>query len=112
MTQSVKTVQDVDWDNEGYIVDPQQWNRDLAVSAAGEAGLEALGEDHWRVIDYLREHFLQNHTLPPKKILCHELELREGCIEQLFGDDMRLVWRIAGLPNPGEEAKSYMSSAQ
>ena len=112
MTQPARRMQDVDWDQEGYIADPRQWSRELADDLARDAGVSALGPDHWKVIDYLRAHYLQNHTLPPKKILCHELDLREGCIEQLFGDDMRTAWRIAGLPNPGEEARTYMSSAQ
>ena len=29
-------------------------------------------------------------------------------INQLFGDRL-VAWRVAGLPNPGEEAKSYLS---
>lgn len=112
MADPDKTPRDVAWDDEGYLVDPEQWDRDLAVSIAHENGIESLGEDHWKVIRYLRDHYLKHHSLPPKKILCHELELNEGCIGELFGEDMRNLWRIAGLPNPGEEARTYMSSAQ
>lgn len=112
MADTERTSRDVEWDKEGYLVDPKQWDRDLAVSIARENGIETLGGDHWKVIEYLRDHYLKNHTLPPKKILCHELDLNEACIHQLFGEDMRTLWRIAGLPNPGEEASTYMSSAQ
>jgi tRNA 2-thiouridine synthesizing protein E len=35
------------------------------------------------------------------------MHLGKYAVDRLFGG-CREAWRIAGLPNPGEEAKSYM----
>jgi tRNA 2-thiouridine synthesizing protein E len=35
------------------------------------------------------------------------MHLGEHGVQRLFGG-CREAWRIAGLPNPGEEAKNYM----
>ncbi len=47
-----KTVQIND---EGYMADPAEWNRDIAVVIASEEGIGELTETHWKVIDWSRE---------------------------------------------------------
>jgi dissimilatory sulfite reductase related protein len=47
-----KTVQIND---EGFMTDPSEWDRDIAVVIAGEEGLSVLTEAHWKVIDWCRE---------------------------------------------------------
>jgi tRNA 2-thiouridine synthesizing protein E len=39
--------------------------------------------------------------------VCRTHDLDRNAIKNLFGG-CRQAWRIAGLPNPGEEAKAYM----
>jgi tRNA 2-thiouridine synthesizing protein E len=43
--------------------------------------------------------------------ICREAGLSEHCVSELFIDP-RLAWRIAGLPNPGEEAKVYLETSE
>jgi dissimilatory sulfite reductase related protein len=40
--------------------------------------------------------------------VCRETALSKSEIYDLFGGCLR-AWRIAGLPNPGEEARTYLS---
>ena len=40
--------------------------------------------------------------------VCRTAHLGKHAVHWLFGG-CRSAWRIAGLPNPGEEALSYMS---
>lgn len=35
----------------------------------------------------------------------------EHCVKQLFGGPLE-AWRIAGLPDPGEEARAYMANME
>ena len=63
------------------------------------------------VIDHLREHYLANGTLPWEGNLCRELDLVEHCVHCLFGGPPA-AWTIAGLLDPGEEARTYMENLE
>lgn len=98
-------------DREGFVKDPHMWTMDMAQELATALGLGKLQMNHWRVIKYLRDHYLENRTLPVMKHVCHELDLDEGCISRLFRNP-EVAWKVAGLPDPGEEAKSYMAASE
>lgn len=95
-------------DTEGFISDPETWSEDLARRIANNDGLPELTPEHWVVIHALREHYHRFGTAPPAfSHICNEHHLGKHCVENLFRSD-REAWRIAGLPDPGEEAKAYM----
>ncbi len=94
-------------DEDGFLKDPQQWNRGMSRMIAEVDGIGELSPDHWAIIYYLREHHLSYGSLPPMSQVCRTRELGKYAVSQLFGG-CREAWRVAGLPNPGEEAKSYM----
>lgn len=95
-------------DTEGFISDPKAWSEDLAKRIARNDGLPELTTEHWVVIHALREHFYRFGAAPPAfSHICNEHHLGKHCVENLFRSD-REAWRIAGLPDPGEEAKAYM----
>lgn len=94
-----------------FLDKPERWTPALARKLAVQEGIGVLKENHWAVIDYLRRHYLERKTLPVMKLVCHELELKEGCISALFKNP-EIAWRLAGLPDPGEEAKSYMETSE
>ena len=50
-------------DNEGYLLDPSEWSRELAPILAAEDGL-ALSDAHWRVIDFIRDWYDDNQAVP------------------------------------------------
>jgi tRNA 2-thiouridine synthesizing protein E len=95
------------FDDYGFLVDPDLWDRDLALRIANELEVGELEESHWAVVDYLREHYLEKATLPWEGNLCRELDLVEDCVHRLFGGPLE-AWKVAGLPDPGEEARTYM----
>lgn len=95
------------FDQDGFLVDPQKWSRGLAQQIAGEDGIGTLTEAHWAVIQQLREHFFEHGALVPASHACRVEDMDPACVPDLF-KSMRQAWRIAGLPNPGEEAKNYM----
>jgi tRNA 2-thiouridine synthesizing protein E len=98
-------------DEDGFLYDPHEWNHDTAVALADDEGVGTLTENHWRVIGHLRRHFLETGALPPMRLICHEIGLHQHCVSDLFGDP-ESAWRVAGLPKPGEEFKSYLATAE
>jgi tRNA 2-thiouridine synthesizing protein E len=91
----------------GMECDSGRWTEQMAENLAEADGLGRLGEEHWRVIRYLREHFVQYGAAPPMHLACVHSSLDPHCVERLF-NGAREAWRIAGLPDPGAEAKTYM----
>ncbi len=95
------------FDEDGFLIEPEVWNEQIARVVARMDGIEELTQTHWLIIQTLREHY-RNFGTPPMfhhvSIVNH---LDRHCVEQLFHSH-REAWRIAGLPNPGEEAKAYM----
>ena len=99
------------FDDNGVLADPDLWYRDLALGIASQLGLAEMEEPHRAVIDYLREHYLLDSTLPLEGYLCRDLDLVEDCVRRLLGGPIE-AWKIAGLPNPGEEARIYMLNTE
>ena len=97
----------LEFDGEGFLVDPHSWTRSASKVIAKMDSIGPLGPDHWAIIFYLREAYLSNGTLPPMSHVCRVSHLRKDAVRQLFGG-CREAWRTAGLPNPGDEALSYM----
>lgn len=95
------------FDADGFLIEPELWDRDLALRISAAVRVGELGEEHWAVIDYLRTHYLAHRTLPWEGNVCRELGLGEACVQGLFGG-LYEAWKVAGLPNPGEEARTYM----
>jgi len=106
-SNTTKELSSLEFDGDGFLLDSDKWNRAVAQQIAGEDGIGELTEAHWAVIQQLREHYFAHGALVPTSHACRVTHLAEGCVTNLFRR-MREAWRIAGLPNPGEEAKSYM----
>ena len=83
------------------------WSEELGRDLAEEEGVGVLTEKHWRVLLHVREKFFRIGALPSMRRVCRETALSKAEIYGLFGGCL-VIWRIAGLPNPGEEARAYL----
>lgn len=92
---------------DGFLADPDTWDPQLARRIAAELGIQELGSAHMKVIEHLRDHYLEYRTLPWEAHVCRTLDLNPDCIHTLFGGPIE-AWKVAGLPDPGEEARTYM----
>jgi len=98
----------LDCDEEGFLRDSTTWNHSVARQLASMHGIDQLDERQWALITTLRQYYLScNHLLQMRRI-CHIHEMENNCVSLMFDNHGIEAWRIAGLPNPGEEAKSYM----
>lgn len=95
------------FDEDGFIIDHALWSERLAPKIAREEGIDELTAAHWRVILHIREKYLRLGASPNLRQVCRATSLSRVQIHNLFGGCL-CIWRIAGLPNPGEEAKAYL----
>lgn len=95
------------FDEDGYLIDQTLWSGQLAQQIAREEDIDELTSDHWMVIEHIREKFFRLGALPNMRRVCKATSLSRAQVHLLFGG-CRSIWRISGLPNPGEEAKAYL----
>jgi tRNA 2-thiouridine synthesizing protein E len=98
------------FDEDGLLLDPKSWTEAMAQEIAYSCGVGLLTEEHWQVIRALREHYSHYGVAPAMSSVCHRHGKDRHWVHDLFHTCFN-AWRVAGLPNPGEEAKTYLSSA-
>jgi TusE/DsrC/DsvC family sulfur relay protein len=99
---------EVAFDEGGLLKDPSQWNETLAAEIARHDGIGQLTEEHWEIIRTLREYYEKFGVAPAMSHICHRHGKDNHWIHDLFHSCLG-AWRVAGLPDPGEEAKTYLS---
>lgn len=67
----------IDIDREGYLLDPSDWNRNVARVIADKENIE-LTDDVWEVVQFVREQFEVNQCIPEHRRLLQELRRRHG----------------------------------
>jgi tRNA 2-thiouridine synthesizing protein E len=98
-----------DLDEYGLLVDAQQWNESVAHALAQLNDVGPLTEAHWRFIRALRSYYIKYRFPPAMSLICRKEGMDSHCVQRLFCTCLN-AWRVAGLPDPGEEAKSYLSA--
>ena len=64
-------------DMEGYIVDPEAWDRDIARELAVEEHLE-LTEDYWQVLEFMRAYWQEHRVAPDVRHVVDHLVSERG----------------------------------
>lgn len=62
-------------DGEGYLVDPVDWNEEVAEELARRLGI-TLGDDHWNVIRFMREMYDDHRVAPDARHVMRHLDQR------------------------------------
>lgn len=88
-------------DEDGFLQDPEVWNEDVARDFAGTEAVEDLTDDHWKVIHYLRNYYLEFGIAPMIRKLCKETGFKLKQIYDLFpSGPAKGACKLAGLPKP------------
>jgi len=64
-------------DAEGYLVEPQDWNEELAKEFARQENIE-LNDDHWDVLRFMRDYFNEHQIAPDARYVIKHLSARLG----------------------------------
>ncbi|MEW5952462.1 MAG: TusE/DsrC/DsvC family sulfur relay protein [Bacillota bacterium] len=92
---------EIELDEDGFMVDPDQWTDAVAIAFAKDEGIDALTEDHWKVIRYLRDYYKQYQIAPMIRKLCKETGCSLKYIYELFPTGpAKGSCKLAGLPKP------------
>ena len=91
----------IDVDEDGFMQAPEDWNEEVAAALGSTEGVDALTDDHWKVVNYLREYYLKNKIAPMVRRLCKETGFNVKKIYELFpSGPAKGACKLAGLPKP------------
>lgn len=65
-------------DDEGYLVNPEDWSPEVAIALAGEEEL-TLTDEHWTAIDFVRAYHAEHRVTPDMRHVAKHLSSCLGC---------------------------------
>ena len=97
----------VEIDEEGFLLKMADWSEEIARAMAAEDDIE-LSAEHWEVINFLREYFIEYEFAPAVRILTKAIAKKLGndkgnsrYLYSLFPyGPAKQGCRFAGLPKP------------
>ncbi len=99
-TAKIQASQIPEVDQKGYLTEPETWTTKVAESLAQEEIPEGLTEDHWKIIVYMRQYFLDIGTVPPIRKLSRETGFTLREMKKLFPNGLaNSACKIAGIPS-------------
>jgi TusE/DsrC/DsvC family sulfur relay protein len=90
-----------DVDEDGFLQDPTIWNQAVATDFAQVEGITELTESHWKVINYLRNYYLEFGIAPMIRKLCKDNGFKLNYVYEMFpSGPAKGACKVAGLPKP------------
>jgi len=94
-------------DNEGYLLDPTDWNAAVALSIAARENIP-MTEAHWEIVHFVRDYYEQYQSVPENRTLLKMLRERHGSetatrryVQNLFPYGFgQQACKIAGMRKP------------
>ena len=101
MTTALIADTTVDLDAEGFLVDAQQWNEEIAEEIARGNGVDELTPRHWLVVRFMRDRYLETGNAPSIRALGKESGVPVKELYELFPKGpAKLAAKIGGVPKP------------
>lgn len=91
----------VDFDAEGFMSNPNQWNKDIAEVLASEIGITPLTDRHWAVIEFVRSDAEETGEAPTLRRITQKAGVPTKELYQLFpkGPAKKVAY-VSGLGKP------------
>ena len=91
----------IEVDEDGFMLEPEKWNEDVAEALATTEGVNELNDEHWKLVHYLRNYFLQFGVAPMIRKLCKETGYDLKKVYELFpSGPAKGACKVAGLAKP------------
>lgn len=87
--------------DDGFFTDPDQWNEEMAPELAAAEGIDALTDQHWTVLRFMRAEYAEKGTGPTVRVLGKTSGVSVKELYQLFPKGpAKIAARVAGIPKP------------
>lgn len=101
MTEKVVAGKTIEFDEDGFMADYSQWDKDIAVELATGIGIDPLTDRHWQVIDFCRTDYVEQGDAPTIRRITSSSGVPTKELYKLFpkGPAKKVAY-VAGLKKP------------
>lgn len=99
MTEKTIAGKSITVNEEGFLTDAQQWDKEVAKEIAKEEGIE-LSDTHFEIIEFLRNSYEKGESLTIRKVGKSGITDIKGLYKLFPGGPLKLSSKIAGIPKP------------
>ena len=95
-------------DAEGYLVNPEDWSKSIALELAAEEDIE-IDDDYWLALDFMRDYLNKHNIAPDIRHLmtylatnyqCDKKEAKKRIFELFPYGYVKQACKIAGMKRP------------
>jgi TusE/DsrC/DsvC family sulfur relay protein len=91
----------IEVDEDGFMEDPDVWTQEVATALATTEGVDEMTEEHWKLVNYLRDYYLKFGIAPMIRKLCKETGFPLKKVYELFpSGPAKGACKVAGLSKP------------
>lgn len=98
-------------DEDGYLVDFEEWNEEVARGLAARAEAGELPAESIAILRFIRDYYRKYNFFPMVNAICKRVQEPKGCVTQKFLNPL-IAWKLAGLPHPEEPIVSLLEAGQ
>lgn len=95
-------------DADGFLEAFDHWDEEVAAILAARENLGPLRPEQMDILLYLRDYYSKHRFYPILRAVCRKTGTSRNCLTREFSDPVQ-AWKVAGLPNPGEEIINFHS---
>ena len=101
MTERVVAGKEIEFDDQGFMSDYKEWDRDVATELATEIGINDLNDRHWQVIEFVRSDYEAQGDAPTLRRITQQADVSTKELYKLFpkGPAKKVAY-VAGLKKP------------
>jgi tRNA 2-thiouridine synthesizing protein E len=91
----------IERNEEGFLTNPEDWNKEIAKEIAKEEGISELNNDHWKVIEFCRDRADESGAAPTLRQITKGAGVPTKQLFALFPKGpAKKVAKISGLGKP------------
>jgi len=101
----------IELDDEGFLINPEDWNEKVACVLAEREKVHTtcpLTVERMEIFKFIREYYKKFGAFPYARAICTKVRSKECTLEKF--PDASIAWKIAGLPKPPIEVLSILNS--
>lgn len=103
--------QKINIDDEGYLLNLDDWNEDIACALAEREGIEELTKEKLDILRFIHEYYKRYNFFPILNAVCKNVHQPKNCVTEQFMDPLT-AWKLAGLPKPSEDIINIVEYGQ
>ncbi|MFC2036099.1 TusE/DsrC/DsvC family sulfur relay protein [Chloroflexota bacterium] len=89
----------IELDEDGFLKYPEMWTKEVARSLTRGEVPNILTPDHLKIINCVRQYYLESGTIPPIRLVIRSTGFSLACIHELFPSGyLKDICKVAGIP--------------